>query len=226
MKKTIQKNLNQKIFIFLLLFILLFLFHSISLISQTALCYKDCDTNIWVPAPGIPPYTIILTLPCGEQVILSYRIRRACNLWWDLYMENIEFVNGNYGGENCGLTMSTPAMIENCIEQLLVKNPMNFPPLDSNKDTCNTTIRVNLSACWYPTFFVARDSGNASHGNRMTTDKMGGGLIIPCLSTQCCYQAYKVCYALHKKIITYLGGSSNPGQCEPNQPPFCIPICN
>jgi len=226
MKNTIQKILQQKILVFLLVLTYISLFHSNSLFSQTAPCYKDCDTNIWVPVPGTPPYSITLTLPCGENVILSYRIRRACNLWWDLFMENIEFLNGTNGGEHCGLTMSTPAMIENCIEQLLVQNPMNFPPLDSNKDTCISTYRVNLSSCWYPTFPVAKDTGNASHGNSMTLNMMDGGLIVPCLSTLCCTQLYLVCYALHKKVIHYIGGASNPGICEPGQPPFCIPICN
>ena len=194
--------------------------------AQNPLCYPDCDTTYWVPNPTLLPMTYLITLPCGETVRVAYRMRFSCNGWWDLFLVNVVFLNGRSGGELCGDSMSTRAMIENITMQLLIKNPMNFPPTDTTKDTCYENYRVNLSSCWSTTFPVAADSG-ASHGLRSSPANYNDpGVIEPCESIECCIQLYTVCMVNHKRVVTYNGGGSHPGICDPDQPPFCIPVCN
>ena len=66
-------------------FLFLFLVVSISdLKSQGGYCYEDCDSTQWIPNPPSAPYTFGMTLPCGEPVIVLYRIRYACNIYWNI----------------------------------------------------------------------------------------------------------------------------------------------
>src|SRR3989339_2262592 len=42
--------------------------------SQVTFCYPDCPKDLWNPLPTSPAFTHLITLPCGEPVIVHYRI--------------------------------------------------------------------------------------------------------------------------------------------------------
>jgi hypothetical protein len=193
--------------------------------SQTQYCYPDCDSSIWIPNPPNPPSTYRITLPCGDSVIVNYRKRHACNMYWDLFIEKVVFVNGSNGGIHCGETMTLKEMLDNVIAQMLVQDPMGFPPSTSGQDTCVENYRVILGACWKASFSISADGVAKSDGKIIEPDAATIGLLQPCLSAQCCLQAYTVCIVNHQKIITFMSGCSIPGECDVNNPPNCQPIC-
>ena len=213
--------LISQMFVILALFVF---FSPKSIQAQNPFCYPDCDTTYWIPNTSFLPLTYLITLPCGETVRVAYRYGYSCNGWFDLFLVNVVFLNGRYGGELCGQTMTTAGMIDNITQQLLFKDPMNFPPTDTTRDTCYENYRVNLSSCWSTTFPVAADSG-ATHGLRSTDNYNDPGVMEPCVSIECCIQLYMVCIINHKKVVTYDVNRSHPGICDPEQPPFCTPVC-
>jgi hypothetical protein len=219
---------------FFILIVLLVLFSGTKVYSQATQCYPDCPSSLWIPNPPSPAYTYVLTLPCGSNVTVYYRIRNACNEWWDLFIESVQFNGGFIDGVNCGYTMSVTDMIQNITQQLLVQNPMNFPPAGSGPDSCILNFRCTYSACWFSTFPVSygraqRNSSlgiNDTIGNNQNIQPEGvEAWLQPCSSLLCCLQVYKVCRENNQRIITYLPEYSDPGVCDPNSPNNCQPVC-
>ena len=191
--------------------------------SQVTYCYPDCPNDLWNPVPPAPSFTYQVTLPCGEPVIIHYRTRFACGTYWDIFIEEIQFVNGYEGGQNCGLTMTVTEMIQAAINQLVYDNPMRYPPTDSTQDSCVTTWRMMVGACWKPTFPVG--PGNKSSSELPPIIDAPLGLLIPCVFIECCVQTYTVCYISGQKVVVFDPQNSYPGQCDFKYQPNCYPAC-
>ena len=202
--------------------VLSFVVMAFPLQSQTQYCYPDCDTSLWVPNPPLGAYTFGMTLPCGEPVLVFYRIRYACNAWWDIFIERVMFVNGQVGGEQCGLSMTLAQMLENIMEQMLVQNPMNFPPRGT-QDSCADNYRVMVGACWIANFPIA--AGGITGLTKIIQPDSPAGFLNACHSIRCCLQAYTVCIVSGQRVITYKPQLSVPGICDPINPPACTPVC-
>ena len=130
-KKCVPFVLSSKNSLFLSLVLLVMIVLGPSLLySQPQICYPDCDTTIWVPAPPAPPMIYHTFLVCGEPVDVSYRMRTGCGMFWDVFMEGITFVNGDSGLSHCSGMMSVQNMVENAMINLIMGNPMHFPPTD------------------------------------------------------------------------------------------------
>lgn len=216
---TINKFL-QNIAVYICLFTALFIF-STPAHSQQAFCYPDCSNDLWNPQPPAPAFTHQITLPCGEPVIIHYRTRFACGTFWDLFIEEIEFVNGYGGGANCAQTMTIAQMLESAMTQLLYDNPMNYPPTDSTQDTCVVNYRVMVGACWHPTFPVGPGDGMEQPPDM----DLPAGLLVPCVYIECCVKAFTVCYVRGTKVVIYDPIHSTLGECDYKYQPACYPAC-
>ncbi len=215
---------NIRIFWFSILFTILIIVLANPAQSQVTLCYPDCPNDVWNPMPPSPALTYQITLPCGEPVIVHYRTRIACGAFYDLFIEEIEFLNGYAGGQHCGQTMTVSEMLEAAMVQMMIADPMRFPPDTSSADTCVDNYRVMVGGCWKPTFpigvggFVSKADG--------ITPNVTAGLLYPCVFVECCIDWYTVCIVNHQKVITYNSAKSTPGYCDPRQYQLgCYPAC-
>jgi hypothetical protein len=194
--------------------------------AQEQLCYPDCDSSIWMPMPPAPALTFLITLPCGEPVIVHYRTRIACGSWLDLLIEQIDFVNGYAGGQHCGQTMSVAQMLEAAMIQMIIADPMGFPPNPAGPDTCFYNYRVMVGGCWKPTFPIGTGGLVSQAQLGGIQPDLPGGFLYPCEFISCCLQLYTVCIVNHQKVITYNPKLSVPGQCDPRWYQLgCYPAC-
>ena len=216
-------NFFKGIIIFLTLFAILILFNT-PVQSQQAFCYPDCYDDYWEPLPPSPPFTHQITLPCGEPVIILYRTRIACGSFLDVFIEQIIFVNGYEGGQNCGQTMSIAHMLESAMSQLVYDNPMQYPPTDSSRDTCVPNYRVMVGGCWHPTFPVGPGDFNEGTEQPPVIDAPAG-LLVPCVYISCCIKYFDVCYVNGVKVVIYNPKRSTPGECDYLSHPACYPAC-
>ena len=192
--------------------------------SQVTFCYPDCPKDLWNPLPTSPAFTHLITLPCGEPVIVHYRIRIACGSFHDVFIEEIEFVNGYGGGQICGQTMSIAQMLESAMSQLVYDNPMNYPPTDSTQDTCFPNYRVMVGGCWTPTFPIG--PGDLKDGAKEPpVIDVPAGLLIPCVYIECCLKYFTVCYVNGTKVVIYDPKRSVHGECDYQYQPACYPAC-
>jgi hypothetical protein len=225
---------------FFIVFSIFFLLSGTAAFSDAEPCYLDCETFLWVPNPPAPASTVQLSLICGQDVTVYYRIRYACNEWWDVYIEYVVFNNGLLGGTECAGLMSVNQMIENITNQMIVQDPMNFPPTGNGNDTCVFTYRFSYSPCWSTDFPLSLLNNSASTEASSSTPKNKGkkvivpqpdaqaqqaGTIRPCNYLQCCMQAFVVCRLNNQKVITYSRETSLPGACSPESSAECIILC-
>ncbi|TAL69602.1 MAG: hypothetical protein EPN82_06075 [Bacteroidetes bacterium] len=216
-------NIHKRIAVIIFIISAICFFNSQSQ-SQVTYCYPDCENDLWNPVPPAPALTHQMTLPCGEQVTVFYRIRNACASFWDIFIEKIQFVNGYEGGQNCGQTMTVTQMVQFVMDQLIYDNPMQFPPTDSTKDTCIAGWRVIVGGCWHPSFPIGTGSKNNSLELPPVIDAPLG-LLLPCVFIDCCVKGYVVCYHSGIKFIVLEPNNTHPGLCDYQYQPDCYPAC-
>lgn len=198
--------------------------------AQGAPCYPDCFQSIYQPVYPAPALTQTVTLSCGMSVTVHYRTRLACGIWNDLYIESFEF-NNKFEGYLCGQSMTMKEMMDNLMEQMIILNPMAFPP--NNPGDCVSNWRISKGSCWYSPFQVAKEGpiGNPNEGEFPDPSWLTiPGPVLPCAQTTCCLDYFRVCLLQDgiTKQITH--NNSSPGSC-PNPislPGYfgCYPVCN
>jgi hypothetical protein len=94
------------------------------------------------------------------------------------------------------------------------------------RDTCVSNYRVIEGPCWGANFPIGPNSPIILNGIDSGINPMqpGVGLVTPCSFETCCLDYYKVCIVNHMKQISWQTGQ--PGVCDPNDPPQCVPVCN
>jgi len=161
-------------------------------------CLPDCFND-----PFGPAQTRLITIGCC-LINVTYSTRIACNTWYDVYVSNIEYCDIYSSG--CGGLVNLPPriLLERVAEQLLINNPMNFPP--ECTDRCNTNWRVSAGVCYTV----------CPYGN-----------LHPCDCNICCLTAYRVCtdncgIRSVEKLNTYPAAPC-PSTKRSTDP--CFPMC-
>ena len=125
-------------------------------------------------------------------------------LWHDLYIAEITAQNSNDPiCNNYFSTTSAAQILADVTMQMLITNPMNFPP-DSIGE-CESNWRVVKGACWQK---LNINWGNATYPTQHYR-------LYPCQGGICCLDHFRVCMNQERKrVITSLPGSIN-GTCIP-----------
>ena len=184
-------------------------------------CNPDCPETPF-PHRSLWPYPHYITLPGGCVVAVEYATRYACGIWHDLYIARIITRDANdpaclaYFNSN-----SAAEIMAEVTRQMLLDNPMGFPPLSGNNlpDTCVSNWRVIKGSCWQKIY--------ANFGS--PENPYWQRILYPCSGSVCCLDHYRVCRINGERVITSLPGSVQ-GDCLPNQPyvqggQACEPAC-
>jgi len=194
-------------------------------------CLPDCPNSYWIPANNLDAYEAQIEL-CGTTFYIRYRYRVACGIWYDYYIETIgaddvgdirNCIDDEYGDLN--------HFMQAAIEQLIILNPANFPPL--NPGDCATNWRVMKGSCFLIEYLTGGVLMSKEKDNKPLTDPYSyyySEFAMPCNSTDCCLEFFTVCIDMNGvKTITQTGylppedpdcsGSYIPGGWG------CQPVC-
>lgn len=169
--------------------------------------YDDCPQSGW-QGPGMLLAT--LTGPCDVEI--DYRWRDNCG-FQDFELVAIRFVSGDCSGFDNNATFVQ--MVREAVFQMVLQNPMNFPPRAEQRNTCISTYRSYLSNCW----------------GRYRNEADGPPYARPC-ANNCCRNRFEVCTddegnrSISQYFDTMVFG---PNTCEhaalPNEL-SCVSVCN
>ncbi len=194
-------------------------------------CYPDCEQSIWMPVPPAPAYSTTVNINCAADggtmpVFVYYRNRYACNTWYDIYIERVEFFSPEACYE-CGHRMSLDEIMEAVMIKLIINNPMNYPPFDEGD--CISNWRILKGSCWASGVPIEKEPGGEPlqykpHGDWPQPIHP----IYPCHFTICCLDYYEVCIQNGEKVITHtdtISGEDCPEDpTYPNEP--CYQVCD
>ncbi len=189
-------------------------------------CLPDCTGSTWVPAfPNPANETTIIICTDDDHtysVKVRWRMRYACNMYWDYYIECIGL--DIYTLAPCYNQLSTAEIINDITLKFITLNPGNFPPL-LPRDPCENNWRVMKGGCWR---YAELPGG------------VGGGIIqpiefeeihynyiwffVPCTTSQCCLEYFTVCIVNGVRTITNTGFLP-PANCGENPQDGCEPTC-
>lgn len=99
-------------------------------------CLPDCFSDTWGP----DNQTLIIIGTC--QIVVTWNTRLACGTRHDVQIKQLQ-TSGN-----CGPGPDYSTLIAQVTEQLLIMNPMGFPP-NILGQPCEDNWRVTQGACWY-----------------------------------------------------------------------------
>jgi hypothetical protein len=180
-------------------------------------CIPDCPETPFPPEP-LWDYDVPILLPSGCRVLVQYTTRYACNRWHDLYIARITAQISNDPICNAYFaTTSAAQILADVTMQMLITNPMNFPPDSAGE--CESNWRVVKGACWQK---LNINWGNATYPTQHYR-------LYPCEGGICCLDHFQVCINQNGvREITSLP-SSIYGTCIPQetQPHSlgCEPVC-
>lgn len=183
--------------------------------AQYQACLPDCPADVWGPLNN----TVLNVGPC--QVRVYWRKRKACNTYYDVIITSVWFLNGG-----CGAGPNYQTLLANVTMQLLILNPMGFPPVFPG-EPCEDNWRVTVGSCWY------KESIN---GVPMIEQKDGeapqnsSGFLMPCDEAVCCLDLYRVCLVPdgqggHIRSITHISTNPPAQVCPRPLGGACFPVC-
>lgn len=166
-------------------------------------CVPDCPSDVFST-----PVVTVVTLPSGCQVNVTWAARyAACVNQYDVAILNIETITPTA----CAL-ISDPVIMRQVTNQLIISNPMGFPPTGPGPE-CVNNWRVTRQACW----------NSAPFPNPITGPNRR---LYPCsMGNVCCLQAYEVCYDPGTGQRTVRPGVVTPGDCGVVTNPNCLYLC-
>ena len=157
-------------------------------------CVPDC--------PETPFQRVYLTTELtinGCVVEVGYRYRKACNQYYDLFIDLITTVNGRNEANDpaCDALFSrnsSAAILAEVTRALMLRNPMGFPPNEPGE--CEVNWRVVKGGCWSRPYinFGSLDRQPSWFVNRL----------VPCPTEEvCCLDYFKVCVDEYgRRVIT------------------------
>ena len=173
-------------------------------------CYPDCFDDEF---GGVMYHT--MTLPNGCEILVSYATRFACRQWFDVMIYRV--VRTKPGDPLCDFldNLSIGEVLELATQQLLLENPMGFPPI--NRGDCEPNWRVIKGNCWSKLEIPFNPTNPSTH-------------YYPCKEPNlCCLQPYTVCIDDFGERTVQSGGSNPLGDCDTATPPVnggpCEPVC-
>lgn len=179
---------------------------------QTSAFADECLPDCFEDHFGPPSYANVYLAACSCTVTVKYSTRFACGLYHDVYIEAVyssgcdiwTCVSSGYGN-------SIKALLDDLTEQLLILNPMGFPPLSSN-DPCEDNWRVMHGSCWAKDVLVGMD--HSDH------------ILHACTTNYCCLERFTVCWENGARVITQTAYQESPDPtCGGNANSWCQPVC-
>ncbi len=187
----------------------------------------------------MPPAAALETtvLICGGTVPVKvrYRTRYACNLWYDVFIEVIGDDPSTPNNElqdalNCS-SGDLNLVMQQVTEQILIMNPMNFPPM-TPATGCEENWRVMNGSCWAVTDKFQHVGPPPSENPVVNPADYGYDVwAMPCEGTLCCLERFEICIDPQGDRTITPGGFSPIGKIDdcpddPNNPSEkCIPVC-
>jgi hypothetical protein len=193
-------------------------------------CLPDCIGDTWTPAFPLPAYetTVLICVYNGitYNAKVRWRMRNACNLWWDYYIEWIGL--SEYGIPPCydPLDQNVPFTVNDITLKFIALNPANFPPLPGPPPgPCENNWRVMKGGCWK----FDTSAGGVEDGVPPILNPNGlfyhyDFFLYPCTTSQCCLEYFTVCIVNGVRTITNTGFLP-PENCGENPPAWCYPTC-
>lgn len=206
-------NFVKNCWILSAMFIILSFTYSSNAVAQEPLaveiaCNPDCPDTPFPPSILWPAEHIITLQPSGCQVSVQWCKRFACGIWYDLYIARITVVTPNDAACAAYFASTSEAQIlADVTKQMLIDNPMQFPPDTNSLDTCVTNWRVVKGACWQKIYTNLGTLASPNWYRRL----------YPCLGDICCLDRYQVCIVNRKRTITQIPGGVQ-GTCLPTPP--------
>lgn len=201
----------------------------LSISTTFAQCTPDCPNSTWTS------YSYAnVTTSCGNFLV-EYVTRFACNMYYDIQILSIEVLD--YNNSTCS-DIEFQQVINSVILQLLIDNPMGFPP-NSNypNPNCVENWRVLKGGCWTKTYHGGVPKSN-TESNKGDNELQGegdfklkyGDEFRPCGDLPiCCLEYFKVCYDIRtqQRVITNTGYLPGPTleECDPYKTGRCFPMC-
>jgi len=199
--------------IFSMVLVLTLTFGSITSPAQSSTCLPDCFGNPWGP----PVQTNVMISP-GCWVTVTWAKRVACGMYYDLHIIQVDALppSGLYGCSGGG---NFAALMDLVTEQMLIMNPMAFPPYIA--PNCVDNWRVVKGSCWHWEYAT----GGIPEGLVGNVDRL-----VPCEDEVCCLDLYRVCLVdigggQTERQVTHL--NTRPQEPCPVGPPSqnCFPVC-
>lgn len=238
-KKSRKKSYSLNLFWTILLIIGATIYTNIEIEAEPFdICYPDCETDLWVPNP--PASALVAPVwVCNGTIRLQvrYRTRLACGQYYDLYIEGVGYYPGEEPNLNAALACNAwdiKQLLDEITEQLLITNPMNFPPLTNG---CETNWRVMNGSCWKLAANFGGVGSISGESQTYSVDPVSWGYsgpwLQPCPDLECCLERFTVCIENGERVITLSGyqpPSNTEGCTEPDGNPIepgsrCYPVC-
>lgn len=188
--------------------------------AQFQTCLPDCPGDVWGPQET----TLLNIGPC--QVRVAWRKRFACNTYYDVIITSVWFLNGG-----CGAGPNYQTLLANVTMQLLILNPMRFPPRDPG-DPCEDNWRVTLGSCWYKESINGGIPRIEQKGGQKGGDAAQNSTVflMPCDQAACCLDLYRVCLVPdgqggHIRSITHVSTNPPAQVCPVPLGGVCFPVC-
>lgn len=189
--------------------------------GTSAPCLPDCPNDVFIPLYPAPPAVASIQV-CGITLQVEYRTRVACNTWYDFYLEAVTD-NPAIPGDQLATVLATcfggdiNALLQAITEQMIIDNPMNFPPTSSG---CEVNWRVMKGSCW-------RVDNQANYNPDSPAPISADSWIAPCEGTNCCLEGFEVCIDINGNRTITPGGYETPADptCSQDPNPDCVPVC-
>lgn len=188
--------------------------------SQVQTCLPDCPGDEWGPRET----TVMQIGPC--QVRVEWRKRIACNTYYDVIITSVWFLNGG-----CGAGPNYQTLLANVTMQLLILNPMGFPPVVPG-DPCEDNWRVTVGSCWYKESIngVPRIEQPRIEQKDVEAAQHTGQFLMPCDQAACCLDLYRVCLVPDGqggqiRSITHVSTNPPAQVCPVPLGGVCFPVC-
>jgi len=185
--------------------------------SEGGDCTPDCPGDLFGGWQSIQ-------ITVGTCVVnVWYSTRFACSTYYDVQIHKVDFVGGS-----CGAGPDYSVLMAQVTEQLLILNPMNFPPFGPG---CEDNWRVTQGACWRKEYIPNVPGVNRStDGGKVSEDVQGGYHLGPCDESVCCLDLYQVCRVPDGnggwiRQVTHLTTVPPPGDCPYDPAGLCFPVC-
>jgi hypothetical protein len=152
-------------------------------------CIPDC------PETPFPPTRMAATFEiAGCTVEVDYRTRRACDLYYDVFIDQVRTINGRNEANDpaCDALFSrnsSAAILAEATRELLRLNPMKYPP--ENKGECEVNWRVVKGGCWSRPYI---HNGSLDQELTRPTPSYFVNRLVPCPTEEvCCVDRFVVC---------------------------------
>jgi hypothetical protein len=162
-------------------------------------CYPDCENTYWTDIIESCPLVVN-----GCTVVAKYRVRYACDEWYDVFLESYTMT-----GPQCNPANFPPAsraLLHQAVVGALLASACTVPPVENlpipGPGECRERWRVSYGSCWMVVPSPYQPGG-------------GQSLWTPCSNEICCLDRYLLCRDIQGNLIATRAAVSPPSGCPP-----------